>query len=149
MVQTGPAEDNLLFQGLAGQGGTCALMLLKRNVRPGPQERGSSLELQKDPNRAPRHQNPRDWCLREKGLKEQQKCSGFRQQAVLLDTAPEGQDTGRSLTGWLWLRVSHEVGVLTSAGLQSHLVLDEAGAPTSNSLRRLLGRDLSSSLADD
>ena len=149
MVQTGPAEDNLLFQGLAGQGGTRALMLLKRNVRPGPQERGSSVELQKGPNRAPPHQNPRGWCLREKGLKEQQKCIGFRQQAVLPDAAPEGQDTGRGLTGWLWLRVSHEVGVLTSAGLRSHLVLDEAGAPTSNSLRRLLGRGLGSSLADD
>ncbi|CAI9164789.1 unnamed protein product [Rangifer tarandus platyrhynchus] len=124
-------------------------MLLKRNSRPGPQESGSSEELHKDPNRAPPHQNPRGWCLREKGLKKQQKCSGFKQQAVLPDTAPEGQETGRSLTGWLWPRVSHEAGIPTSAGLQSPLVLDEAGAPTSNSLTRLLGRGLGSSLADN
>lgn len=55
--------------------------------------------------------------------KEETKCSGFKKQTLLSDAVSEGQETGRSLSGWLCLRVSHKVGVKMSAGLQSHLVV--------------------------
>lgn len=48
--------------------------ILKRKVRPsGPQERDSSMDGLKDPNRAAHHQNPWGWHLRETGVKQRKK----------------------------------------------------------------------------